>query len=179
MPLLGKTITQGVTMLLWVTPMRSWWPLPSQKSMENNLLKPVFRAMDHRVSKATNLVRPILYSMTRANGSKFHQTSDICLDSRRFVPSRSHWSSNTLGFVWKWDTPKSHGASSFSPFRWFQMAHILASIPHEITSHMPPQPNFSEAVWFNECQSVSSGLISRSSSRTSDDKFSWMYPLVN
>ena len=87
--------------------------------------------------------------MTRANGSKFHQTSDICLDSRRFVASRSHWSSNTLGFVWKWDTPKSHGASSFSPFRW----PISWVRFHIFTSHMPgPQPNFSEAVWFTNAK---------------------------
>lgn len=87
--------------------------------------------------------------MTRANGSKFHQTSDISLDSRRFVPSRSHWSSNTLGFVWKWDTPKSHGASSFSPFRW----PISWVRFHIFTSHMPgPQPNFSEAVWFTNAK---------------------------
>ena len=63
-----------------------------------------------------------------------------------------------------------------------QMAHILGSIPHEITSHMPgPSKAPAELFWggvVHECQSVSSGLIPRRRGQvmTSDDKFSWMYP---
>ena len=65
------------------------------------------------------------------------------------------------------------------------MAHILGSIPHEITSHMPgPSRAPAELFWgavVHECQSVSSGLFPRRRGQvmTSDDKFSWMYPLVN